>query len=242
MTEMTQTVDIRERIPENRQLPQAGQGSEAAGQSHGFVSMSSQRHCGPETVLLRQGSSASGVYIICDGLVKLVRHLPNGRARIVGLHGPGSVLGMPVADGGSTNSPSPHSAVTLGHVDVSCWPVSHLRRLREERPRHYIRLLESLHDQMSRADVWITEFSTGRIRSRVARLILYLENMHDGLADGEVELLTCQEMGEALGVTPESVSRIVAEMKRKGVLQAVSAERGEYLRCDRKRLRTLAWN
>ncbi|WP_405220480.1 Crp/Fnr family transcriptional regulator [Lentisalinibacter sediminis] len=238
MMQIVDTVDTREIIPENRLLRDSGDGDPTAGANGTPVSVASERHFEPETMLLREGSQASSVYVIRDGLVKLVRHLPNGRARIVGLHGPGSVLGMPVAEG--DEAVSPHSAVTLGHVDVRCWPASHLRRLRDERPHRYIELLESLHGHIRQADVWITEFSTGRIRSRVARLILYLENLEDGLGDGEVELLTCQDMGEVLGVTPESVSRIVAELKRDGILQAVSPERGEHLCCDRKKLRALA--
>lgn len=238
MSGMTQTIATTGRIPENRWLKDSGYAKPTAGPNGGPVSVSSDRHFGPETTLLRQGSKASSVYVIHDGLVKLVRHLPNGRARIVGLHGPGSVLGMPVADG--DEAVSPHSAVTLGHVDVRCWPSCHLRRLRDERPHRYIDLLESLHGHIRQADVWITELSTGRIRSRVARLILYLERIEDGLAEGEVELLTCQDMGEALGVTPESVSRIVAELKRDGVLQPAPSERGEHLCCDREKLRTLA--
>jgi len=240
MSGITQTVDTREMIPENRWLRGTAARDSVAGPNGGPVSVSSERHFGPETMLLREGSRASSVYVIRDGLVKLVRHLPNGRARIVGLQGPGSVLGMPVpiAEGGE-GAASPHSAVTLGHVDARCWPASHLRRLREERPRRYIELVESLHGQIRQADVWITEFSTGRIKSRVARLILYLESIEDGLGDGEVELLTCQDMGEVLGVTPESVSRIVAELKRDGVLKAIPVERGERFRCDRERLRAL---
>ncbi|WP_405243974.1 Crp/Fnr family transcriptional regulator [Lentisalinibacter salinarum] len=238
MSGMTQAVDTSDMIPENHLLRNRGDGDPTAGPNGGPVSVSSERHFGPETMLLREGSRASSVYVIRDGLVKLVRHLPNGRARIVGLRGPGSVLGMPVAE--EDGAVSPHSAVTLGHVNVRCWPASHLRRLRAERPHRYIDLLESLHGHIRQADVWITEFSTGRIRSRVARLILYLERMEDGLPEGEVELLTCQDMGEALGVTPESVSRIVAELKRDGVLQPVSADRGEHLGCDRQKLRRLA--
>lgn len=204
----------------------------------GSSAYSAERHFKPDTMLFREGGEASSVYAIRQGIVKLVRHLPNGRARIVGLHGPGAVLGLPAGQGGGPANP--HSAITLGHVDARYWPAAHMRRLRTERPQRYIELLETLYGQVRQADLWITEFSTGRIRSRVARLILFLAQIQEGPAAGEVELLTCQDMGEILGVTPESVSRIVAEMKRTDLLVPVAAEAGDRFLCDLEELRGIA--
>lgn len=196
------------------------------------------RHYPPGTTLFRQGTDRERVYALRSGRVKLVRHLPNGRARIVGLFAPGAVLGaLPNAAHAPVN---PHSALTIGPVDAECWPIRQLMRLRHEQPARYIELLEGLHDQQHRADLWIAEFSTGPIKSRVARLLLFLEDMEQDLRPGVVELLTCRDMGDILGVTPESVSRVIAGMKRKELLIAADKSRNDRFYCDHRRLRQLA--
>jgi CRP/FNR family transcriptional regulator len=211
---------------------------EAEEACNGSAALSAERHFDPDSILFREGAEASSVYAIRGGIVKLVRHLPNGRARIVGLHGPGGVIGLPA---GAGEAPvNPHSAIALGPVDTRCWSSVHMRRLRSEEPERYIQLLETLYGQVRQADLWITEFSTGRIRSRVARLILFLERTEDGPSAGEVELLTCQDMGEMLGVTPESVSRIVADMKRREILVPVATEPAERFLCDMEALQAIA--
>jgi len=198
----------------------------------------SYRHYPPETTLFRQGARCERVYAIRSGRVKLVRHLPNGGARIVGLLAPGAVLGvLPNAAHASVN---PHSALTIGPVDAECWPTRQLMRLRHEQPEKYIELLEGLDDQQRQADVWIAEFSTGRIKSRVARLLLFLEDMEQHVQPGTVELLTCRDMGDILGVTPESVSRVIAGMKRKGLLVAANNDQHDRFYSDHRRLRQLA--
>ncbi|HZX25331.1 MAG TPA: Crp/Fnr family transcriptional regulator [Woeseiaceae bacterium] len=211
-------------------------GEEAA--ANGGTALSAERHFDPDSILFREGAEASSVYAIRGGIVKLVRHLPNGRARIVGLHGPGGVIGLPAGAGGAPVNP--HSAIALGPVDTRCWSAVHMRRLRRDEPERYIELLETLYGQVRQADLWITEFSTGRIRSRVARLILFLERTEDGPSPGEVELLTCQDMAEMLGVTPESVSRIMADMKRRQLLVPVATEPVERFLCDLEALQAVA--
>lgn len=192
----------------------------------------------PGSRLFREGAAASEVFVILRGIVKLVRHLPNGRARIIGLHGPGAALGQPPC--AQALSVHPHSAVSMAPVTVQWWGSTGLYHLRREQPESYIDLLERFHVQASQAGLWITEFSTGRTNSRVARLILFMEQIEAGLEAGEVELLTCQDMGEILGITPESVSRVVAGMKREGILAAVAGAGGERLRCDIRALQAIA--
>ena len=50
------------------------------------------------------------------------------------------------------------------------------------------------------------------------------------------ELLTTEEMSEILGVTPESVSRVVAEFKREGILQPIENNDESLFTFDRKKL------
>lgn len=232
-TELIQTLDA---IPWG--VPDAGSPSPTGTLRPGAMPRGTPRYFAPQNTLFREGVASSEVFMIVTGIVKLVRHLPNGRARIVGLHGPGAVLGM--FSGRPSQYLSLHSAVTLGPVATECWSRSRLQQLRRERPDNYIDLLERFHEQASQADLWITEFSTGRIKSRVARLVLFLERIEAGLSQGEVELLTCQEMGEILGITPESVSRVIAGMKREHLLVHAPSEKGESFSCDRLALQEIA--
>src|SRR6056297_2290216 len=79
-----------------------------------------------DRMMLREGTEIASLFEIRTGLVKLVRHLPNGRARIVGLHGPGAVLGSPASDAGG--AAHPHSVITLGNVSAVSWQAGQLRR------------------------------------------------------------------------------------------------------------------
>jgi CRP/FNR family transcriptional regulator, anaerobic regulatory protein len=222
---------------------------EAAARHHGFghrlfdvpprlSTTAEPRSFAPDQALYREGEEASGVFVLRSGMVKLVRHLPNGRARILGLHRSRSVLGLGAAgDGAPINW---HTALAVGTVECDWYSRAALRWLREHQPQEYADLLENVHDQAKQADFWLCELSTGPIRSRVARLICFLESIDDELPSGELRLLTCQEMGETLGVTPESVSRIVAGLKRDGVLHPIGDRCAAHYRCDTRALEVLA--
>lgn len=186
-----------------------------------------------------QGEQSHGLYLVRTGMVKLVRYLPNGRARIVGLHGAGAVIGLP-PDAGGQLATHPHSAIAANTVQCDLLPSSVLKRIRREDGQRYLALLETVYGQREQADFWLCELSTGPIRSRVARLIRFLETLDPSLPAGELELLTCQEMGEMLGVTPESVSRTVAEMKRERLLSPADGGSATRFRCDDAQLERLA--
>lgn len=57
-----------------------------------------------------------------------------------------------------------------------------------------------------------------RQRSRVTRLVNLLSEIEHRASADEVKLLTCEEMAEVLGATPESVSRVLADFKRNHIL------------------------
>ena len=168
----------------------------------------------PHETLYREGERATGIYVLRGGRVKLLSHLESGRARILRLHARGAVLGL----AGLTGRNCAHTAQAID--DVAAWrvPLTELRATLEREPRLYAALLADCLRELAAADTWIRAFATGPIRSRVARFIRYLVSLEDPASPAELTLLTAEEMADVLGVTPESVSRVIAEFRRDGIL------------------------
>lgn len=166
-----------------------------------------------EEVLFRQGDPVEAVFRIRRGMVKLVTYLRGGEARIVRLQRAGDWLGL----AGFLDRPYGHTAVALSGVTVERFAMECLARMRHDDAETLNELLSQWHRDLAAADVWIAQFSTGSVRQRVARLIRYLAGFEETDAT-RIHLPTVREMGEILGVRPESVSRVLADLKRKSVL------------------------
>jgi CRP-like cAMP-binding protein len=95
-------------------------------------------------------------------------------------------------------------------------------------PNLYRQLLEHWDEYLRRADNNIAFLSTGTIRKRVVYLIQYLATAHGQENENRVALLGREDMAAMLGVRVESVSRIVAELKRDGILRPAGKEFYEY--------------
>lgn len=167
--------------------------------------------------LYHEGQAAAEVFVVQRGLVKLSCSLANGASRILRLRGSGSILGL--SEMISASGKYRHSAVTVWGAQVLRISAVSLQQWRLRAPAEYLDLMENLEQELRDADRAILEFSTGGVQARVVKLIKHLSSVETYLPAGEVQLLTCQEMGEILGVTGESVSRVVADLKRRGVLR-----------------------
>jgi len=171
-------------------------------------------HYSAKEIVYIEGGEADTVIVIRSGMIKLISHLANGRARIVRVHSKGAWLGL----GGVLGQPYEHTAIAVEDADAYLIPVSELLCTKSDNPYLYCRLIECWFDYLQEADLWIAEFSTGSIKARVARLVNYLSKIEGQASSGEVKLLTCEEMAEILGATPESVSRVLADFKRSNIL------------------------
>lgn len=198
--------------PGNQSLPQP---VEALGHHEGRM-----QYVAAGDVLYRKGEAVVAIYRIREGLIKLLTYLQNGAARIIRLQRSGSWLGL----GGFLDRPYQHTAVAVTAVIVERFPMAELHGMREKEPSTLNRVLEQWYVDLEGADTWIAQFSTGSIRVRVAHLLRYLSGL-DGGKQEMVQLLTVQEMGEILGVAPESVSRTIAAFKRSGLLRRVRGNR-----------------
>lgn len=187
--------------------------------------------------IYREGGEADTVYAIRSGLIKLISYLPNGRGRIVRLYGRGIWIGLE----GLLRQPYEHTAVAVEDVEAFRFRADTLRALERGDAERHIHLMSKWHEHLMEADMWIADFATGPIRARVARLLGFLSRIEDRGASGSVKLLTCEEMAAILGVTPESVSRVLAEFKRTGLLSVTEVSQPELYRCDTSGLERVAW-
>jgi CRP/FNR family transcriptional regulator len=186
----------------------------------------------PKDVIYRESEQGDRVYVVRSGLVKLLSYLPNGRARIVRLHAGDHWIGLEALLG----QPYEHTAIAVADVEVRHIPIHSLQRVNRDNPGMLGQLLCQWHGALVHADRWIADFSTGGIKPRVARLLEYLAEIEYGWPLDRVELLTVCEMAEILGVTQESVSRILATFKRGDILQRQSHPVREIYRLDARRL------
>lgn len=157
------------------------------------------------------GDSADSMFTIRSGLVKLVQYLPDGTQRIVRLLRPADVLGIESL----VEESYQHDALALQPTELCRYPASVVSRLSASNPQLHDELMRRWHRALTDADTWLTEMSTGSARLRVARLLLRLA---DDTAEHRCKLFSREDMGAMLGITTETVSRITAEFKRKGVI------------------------
>lgn len=183
-------------------------------------------------VIYRESDPVDRVFVILGGMVKLLSYLPNGRARIIRLHAHNHWLGLE----GLVGQLYEHTAVAVGDVAVAYISMNSLRLLERDNPTQYGQILKQGYKYLAQADRCILDFSTGGIKPRVARLVDFLAKLEHGESSSMVELLTVHEMADMLGVTPESVSRVLAEFKRNDTLHRLDGHSDETYEIDSQQL------
>ena len=175
-------------------------------------------------LLYRLGEGGRALFTLRCGVIKLVQYLPDGSQRIVRLLKDGDVLGLEALIG----QPYQHEAIALTDCEICAIPVEVI-----ERPGLRRELMARWQQALTEADVWLTQFGTGTARQRVARLLLRLTCVDQD----RLPLFCRQDIGAMLGLTTETVSRTIAELRRQGLLR----DHGAHIQdCDRETLRRIA--
>jgi CRP-like cAMP-binding protein len=180
--------------------------------------------------LYRTNEPGEHTYMVRRGLVKLVQYSAGGAERIVRLVRRSEAFGMEAVLG----QPYKHTAIAISDCDLCQIPASRIRDHQRENPNFAMDLMRSMQDALDKADTFLLELSTGIAQARVARLLLFLSVG----ASGECPLISREEMGALLGLTTETASRAVAELRRKDIIQVVGA--GDQFRCDVSKLQQIA--
>lgn len=185
--------------------------------------------CESGSELFGQEGREDYVYTVRAGCVKMVHRLGDGSCRIVRLHYRGDAIGLEAL----LDEPYRHTAIVLQKADMCRIPVSVIRKLEKTNPDLYQQLMQRWQASLDEAESFITDLNTGTAETRLARLLLKLENHN--VARSFPDLLR-EDIASIIGVTTETASRIMADFRRR---KWVWNEENRHLRCDAEALKKL---
>lgn len=175
-----------------------------------------RRHVPRGQPLLHAGAAGDEVVIVLEGRVKLIAYGADRREVVLGLRGPGELIGEMAALGGQRRTAS---AVAVDDVEAAHLSAEALRSFLGTHPGVALILIRMLVHRLSEADRDRIDLATQDSVGRVAKRLVELAADH-GRPDGagtRIELsLTQDELASWTGATRETVSRALALMRRLG--------------------------
>ncbi len=173
--------------------------------------------------LYREGDEFQSVFAVRSGALKAYKTTDDGREQVTGFYFPGEILGM---DGISNNAHA-SSAKALETAAVCEIPFTSLEKLSSMMPslqRHFFQLMshEITEDQQL-----ITLLSKNSADERVSSLMLSISarNARRKLSATQFRLpMSRVDIGNYLGLTVETVSRVFSRMQKMDILRVDNKE------------------
>ena len=165
----------------------------------------------PGSVLYRSGDRAEYLYTVREGLIKLEQSLSCGTNRIVNLLSQGHVSGLEAMAAEHYE----HTAVALQSSAICKIPKAVVVRLA---PKLLGQLMKKCHESVVNTQECLRELTSGSARQRVARLFLLLP----AITKTRCHLFGRDDVAALLGVTTETASRTVSDLKRAGAVVEVA--------------------
>jgi CRP/FNR family transcriptional regulator len=167
--------------------------------------------------LYHSGDSFESLYAVRSGAFKSVGVSRQGDEKVTGFHLPGELLGLEAINSGRHG----YSAVALEDSEVCILPFAPLERLAGSMPVLQHQLLRVLSSDISRDHGLMLLLGSMTAEQRLAAFLLSLSRRHERLgfsANRFVLRMTREEIGNYLGLTLETVSRLLSRFQRQGLI------------------------
>ena len=185
-------------------------------------------------ILFMQGQPSSCLFSISEGTVKICTHNADGREQIVGLSSPHSLL---VGLQSLNHDRYAYSAIAAS--DVRACRINHRTLLETLRDRAdlAIRLVEAMTAQLAHSRALMEVLGHKCAAAKIASFLLLITPVSKKY-NGNFELpFSRLEIASLLGLSEETVCRLMASMRREG---AIHAPRGRLEIRDWGRLHSIA--
>lgn len=196
---------------------------------HGMIT---KRVYYPKDVLFHESSPATHLFLLKSGFVKLTTALPDGRSQVLRLGAAWQFLGIEALG----DQRYPYAAEAATEVSVCMIRYKDLLRVLESNPPISIRVIQALNRELQRSNDMIRNLGLMSSTERVASFLLSMAP-NGSAPDEELPMpLSRKDMAEMLGLTVETVSRVVSKLMRDAIIHA-PAGRNQFRILDHERLR-----
>lgn len=183
------------------------------------------------------GEQAQDLFIMAAGFAKVVRINPEGVHTIIDVLGPGDLFGGLAPLGVQRYA---ESVQVIGHACALAIDAGKFRTLLADYPQVAVRAFDEVAAQLHHTRGLFTKNSSAPLRERLAHVLLRLA-VKFGYWRGDAAViavsLTRADLAAMTGARTESVSRIMSELRRAGI---IGAGRKEIVLADPAALRALA--
>ena len=168
--------------------------------------------------LFWEGDQAGQIFEVLEGVLRVYKILPDGRRAIMGFIHPGDVLGVSFQDRYL------FTAEAVTGVKVRRFSRGRFFSRVNESPALQPQLFALLCDEMSAAQDQMVLLGRKSAEERVVSFLLAIHRKCP--ADNEIELpMSRLDMADYLGLTIETVSRMMTSLVRRGLIHATGRHR-----------------
>ncbi|MBC7341568.1 MAG: Crp/Fnr family transcriptional regulator [Clostridia bacterium] len=169
-------------------------------------------------IIFLEGEPGDGLYFVKSGRVKVYKSTEDGRERILHFLREGDIFAEVLL---FDKGPFPATAEAMEDCEIGVIPSADMSHLLIQHPQIALKMLKMMSARLRMAQVELSTFAYRDTYSRMAALLLQLANdLGTKTDEGTVINLavTQRELASRIGVSRETVTRILTEFKREGIL------------------------
>ncbi len=168
--------------------------------------------------VFRQGDPAAEMFVVAAGQVKLLQHGAEGKDVLFELAAAGDLIGATAAIGNTT-----YADAAQAHTDTCLLRIASkdFQSLLQEEPGIALKVLAFAGAQLEQARSQVQGLTSATAEQRLARTLLKLADRHGEQGEDGVLIqlpLPQQDLAAMTGTTVETVSRILGQFRRDGLI------------------------
>jgi CRP/FNR family transcriptional regulator, nitrogen oxide reductase regulator len=181
-----------------------------------IIAAARERQLSRGQTIYNEGDSLRHFVLLTSGSAKMIQHGQDGSAVILRLCGPGDLVGTP---GLSVRQKSRSTSQALTPCSSLVWERGVFESLARRFPLLRLNVAHMVSRQLVDMEDRFREISTEPVASRLGRQILRLVKCVGIPSNGSVDInLTREELGQLVGTTLFTVSRLLSEWDRQEIV------------------------